>query len=217
VNVNKKIVSLFILFIVAIPFAAHFFPSIASKIKTAYLTLSNSVKTHPQKQSSSTVSITSRSNSFNQVLRQRYLAATEQQAFTKQSANDPDSRQMIEEALLALHTDQDAQERELAVMTLGEYASNEAKEGILFALDDPGMNVREQAVIQISEWGDAKERQQLLIAALENHNADIVVLTLESISEVDDPRLIERLNSLSTDKNEQIREAAKLALALAGD
>lgn len=124
---------------------------------------------------------------------------------------------MIEEALLALHTDQDAQERELAVMTLGEYASNEAKEGILFALDDPGMNVREQAVIQISEWGDAKERQQLLIAALKNNNADIVVLTLKSISEVDDPRLIERLNSLSTDKNEQIREAAKLALALAGD
>lgn len=124
---------------------------------------------------------------------------------------------MVEEALHSLHSDQEAEDRELAVMTLGEYATDNAKEGILFALGDPDMNVREQAVIQISEWGDAKERQRLLIAALENNNSDIVVLTLESISEVDDPQLIERLSSLSKDKNEQIREAAELALALAGE
>lgn len=124
---------------------------------------------------------------------------------------------MVEEALHSLHNDQEAEDRELAVMTLGEYSTDNAKEGILFALGDPDMNVREQAVIQISEWGDAKERQRLLIAALENNNSDIVVLTLESISEVDDPQLIERLSSLSKDKNEQIREAAELALALAGE
>ncbi len=214
---NKKAISRFILLIVAIPFAAYFFPPITAKIKAVYSTFSNSARTRHPEQPSKPASITSRSNSFNQVLRQRYLAATEQQAFTKQSANDPDSLQMVEEALHSLHNDQEAEDRELAVMTLGEYATDNAKEGILFALGDPDMNVREQAVIQISEWGDAKERQRLLIAALENNNSDIVVLTLESISEVDDPQLIERLSSLSKDKNEQIREAAELALALAGE
>jgi hypothetical protein len=100
---------------------------------------------------------------------------------------------------------------------LGEYVTPKTKEGLLFALDDPDIIVREQAVIQISEWEDEKERQQMQLIALSNDSIDIVIQTLESITEINDNRLIERLNKLIKNKNKNISEAADLALDLVDD
>jgi len=100
-------------------------------------------------------------------------------------------------------------------MTLGEYPDPKAKEAILYALNDPEDSVREQAVNQITSWEDEKERQQMLLTALTNDKPDIVVLTLESISELDDPALMQKIKELSNDKNEDISEAAKTALEMA--
>jgi HEAT repeat protein len=101
-------------------------------------------------------------------------------------------------------------------MDVGEYADPKAKEAILYALNDPEDVVREQAVSQIDGWGDEKERQEMLLTALNNDKPDIVVLALEAIAEVDDPSLLQKIRELSQDKNEEVSEAAKAALEMSG-
>lgn len=101
-------------------------------------------------------------------------------------------------------------------MNLGEYPDPKAKEAILYALNDPADIVREQAVSQISNWEDENEQQQMLLTALSNDKQDIVVLALESIVELDDPALIQKVKELSSNKNEDISEAAKAALETSG-
>ncbi len=149
---------------------------------------------------------------INQILQQRYMAVMAQQANRKNEGKDAESRETIEEALHALHHDPDELERELAVMTLGDYTSAKAKAGILYALNDAEAIVREQAVVQISEWEDPEERQSMILSALNNKNTEIVVLTLESITHVDSPRLIKHLKHLSKSNDEEIRVAAQSAL-----
>lgn len=142
------------------------------------------------------------------------MAAMNQQANRKTDGRDTDSQEMIAEALHSLHNDKDELDRELAVMTLGEYTSNAAMDGIVYALNDPEAIVRDQAVVQISKWEDPKERQHMFLSALNNKHSDTVMLALESILEVDNPLLIKRLKVLSKYNNEEIREAAKLAIQL---
>ncbi|MGR9086402.1 MAG: HEAT repeat domain-containing protein [Gammaproteobacteria bacterium] len=156
-------------------------------------------------------------NVLNQYLQQKYLALANRQAAKMRDGDDADSREMIEESLHSLAYGTNELDRELAVMTLGEYASDKARKGLLQALNDPEPIVREQAVIQISEWADAQERLQMILAALKNERADVVVLALESISEVEAPELIERLKALSRNADSRIREAAGLALELADE
>jgi hypothetical protein len=156
-------------------------------------------------------------NQIKALLQQRYMGAVEQELAESGNSEDLDNKAMIEEALRDLYTAQEGQDRELAVMTLGEYVTPQTKEGLLFALDDPDIIVREQAVIQISEWEDEKERQQMQLIALSNDSIDIVIQTLESITEINDNRLIERLNKLIKNKNKNISEAADLALDLVDD
>jgi hypothetical protein len=156
-------------------------------------------------------------NQIKALLQQRYTGVVEQESTKDGSIEDVDNKAMIEEALRDLYTSQNEQDRELAVMTLGEYVTPKTKEGLLFALDDPDIIVREQAVIQISEWEDEKERQQMQLIALSNDSIDIVIQTLESITEINDNRLIERLNKLIKNKNKNISEAADLALDLVDD
>lgn len=156
-------------------------------------------------------------NQIKALLQQRYTGVVEQESTKDGNIEDVDNKAMIEEALRDLYTSQNEQDRELAVMTLGEYVTPKTKEGLLFALDDPDIIVREQAVIQISEWEDEKERQQMQLIALSNDSIDIVIQTLESITEINDNRLIERLNKLIKNKNKNISEAADLALDLVDD
>lgn len=156
-------------------------------------------------------------NQIKALLQQRYTGVVEQESTNDGNIEDVDIKAMIEEALRDLYTSQNEQDRELAVMTLGEYVTPKTKEGLLFALDDPDIIVREQAVIQISEWEDEKERQQMQLIALSNDSIDIVIQTLESITEINDNRLIERLNKLIKNKNKNISEAADQALDLVDD
>jgi HEAT repeat protein len=130
-------------------------------------------------------------------------------------ASSADDIQALEEALNDFYSSEDEQDRETALMILGEYLDPKAKEAILYALNDPEDSVREQAVSQIGNWEDEAERQQMLLAALQNDHPEIVVLTLESIDEIDDPALIQKIKELSNDKNEDISEAAKIALDMA--
>ncbi|WP_374090309.1 HEAT repeat domain-containing protein [Methylomicrobium lacus] len=133
------------------------------------------------------------------------------------SDTDADDMEALQEALNDFYSSADAEDREAALMTLGEYPDPKAKEAILYALNDPEDSVREQAVSQISAWEDEKERQQMLLTALSNDKPDIVVLALESVSELDDPALMQKIKELSTDKNEDVAEAAKTALEMAED
>lgn len=128
----------------------------------------------------------------------------------------PDDMETMQEALNDFYSSEDEQDRETALMTLGEYPDPKAKEAILYALNDPEDIVREQAVSQISNWEDEKERQQMLLMALSNDKPEIVVLALESIAELDDPALIQKVKELSSNKNEDISEAAKAALEMSG-
>jgi hypothetical protein len=125
-----------------------------------------------------------------------------------------DDMETLQEALNDFYSSEDEQDRETALMTLGEYPDPQAKEAILYALNDPANLVREQAVSQISNWEDEKERQQMLLAALNNDNPEIVVLALESVDTLDDPALIQKITELSSNKNEDINEAAKTALEM---
>jgi HEAT repeat protein len=127
---------------------------------------------------------------------------------------EPEELQSLEEALNDFYSSEDGQDREMALMDVGEYADPKAKEAILYALNDPEDVVREQAVSQIDGWGDEKERQEMLLTALNNDKPDIVVLALEAIAEVDDPSLLQKIRELSQDKNEEVSEAAKAALEM---
>jgi hypothetical protein len=126
----------------------------------------------------------------------------------------PDDMGSLQEALNDFYSAEDAQDRESALMIVGEYPDPKAKEAILYALNDPEDIVREQAVSQISNWEDEKERQQMLLTALSNDKPEIIVLALESVSELDDPALTQKVKELSSNKNEDISEAAKAALEM---
>lgn len=131
------------------------------------------------------------------------------------ATTDPDDLLIMEEALSDFYSSEDEQDRESALIALGEFPDSKAREAILYALNDPEEIVREQAVSQIKHWEDEKERQQMFLAALNNDKPEIVVLALESIAEFDDPSLLEKINELSLDKNEDVVEAAKSALEMA--
>lgn len=151
-----------------------------------------------------------------QVLRQRYTVMLNQGgSVSASSQDDPDARQMIEEALASLDHDPDELERELAVMTLGDYTTEQARTGLLSALDDRSALVRDQAVSQIIEWADPDQRSQMILAGLNNQRTEVVMHILESITEVSDPALIHRLTRLSRHSNREIKESAQLALELA--
>ncbi|WP_024298509.1 HEAT repeat domain-containing protein [Methylomicrobium lacus] len=165
-------------------------------------------------QSTSSPTTPSSTNQINDLLRQGTQAPL--------ASNNPEGiddtqedLETLQEALNDFYSAEDEQDREAALMTLGEYPDPKAKEAILYALNDPEDSVREQAVNQITSWEDEKERQQMLLTALTNDKPDIVVLTLESISELDDPALMQKIKELSNDKNEDISEAAKTALEMA--
>jgi hypothetical protein len=185
-------------------------------VENIYLNLMN-MHTKPKTVSDTVEKDSLKQNQIKALLQQRYTGVVEQESTKDGNIEDVDNKAMIEEALRDLYTSQNEQDRELAVMTLGEYVTPKTKEGLLFALDDPDIIVREQAVIQISEWEDEKERQQMQLIALSNDSIDIVIQTLESITEINDNRLIERLNKLIKNKNKNISEAADLALDLVDD
>jgi HEAT repeat protein len=129
-------------------------------------------------------------------------------------APSSDDIQTLEEALSDFYSSEDEQDRETALMILGEYPDPKAREAILYALNDPEDIVREQAVSQISNWEDEKERQQMLLTALNNDKSEIVVLALESVDTLEDPALIQKIKELSGHKDEDISEAAKTALEM---
>ncbi|MGJ0486407.1 MAG: HEAT repeat domain-containing protein [Methylomicrobium sp.] len=131
------------------------------------------------------------------------------------SGSDAEDLETLQEALNDFYSAEDEQDREAALMTIGEYPDPKAKEALLYALNDPEDSVREQAVSQISNWEDEKERQQMLLIAMGNDKPEIVVLALESVAELDDPALLAKVKELSNDKNEDISEAAKTALEMA--
>ncbi|MGR8953498.1 MAG: HEAT repeat domain-containing protein [Gammaproteobacteria bacterium] len=154
------------------------------------------------------------SSQINQLLQQRAEAALNPPPIIRDSEN-PEERGMMEEALNDFYSSEDEQDREAALMTLGEFPDPKAKDALLYALNDPDDSVREQAVSQIGNWEDDTERQQMLLTALNNDKPDIVVLALESIAEADDPALLQKIKELSSDKNEDISEAAQTALEMA--
>jgi hypothetical protein len=157
-----------------------------------------------------------KSHTINQLLQKSPKIAPNDLASETPSDIGENDIETMEEALNEFYSAEDEQDREAALMTLGEYPDPKAKEAILYALNDPADIVREQAVSQISNWEDEKEQQQMLLMALNNDKHEIVVLALESIAELDDPALIQKVKELSSNKNEDISEAAKAALETSG-
>ncbi len=154
------------------------------------------------------------SNQISQLLQQKATMAMNPPPILRDS-EDPEDIEAMQEALNDFYSAEDEQDREAALMTLGEYSDPKAKEAILYALNDPEESVREQAVSQISNWENEKERQQMLLAAMSNDKPEIVVLALESIAELDDPALMQKVKELSNDKDDNVSEAAKSALEMA--
>lgn len=151
-----------------------------------------------------------------QLMQQNQTAApSDTQANDADEPMDVDDADALQEALNDFYSSEDEQDREAALMTLGEFSDPKAKEALLYALNDPEDSVREQAISQISNWENEKERQQMLLAAVNNDKPEIVVLALEAISEITDPALQQKVKELSNDANEDISEAAKIALELA--
>jgi hypothetical protein len=151
----------------------------------------------------------------NQLLKPSPTRSADRQDQEAMNVGDPDDLQTMEGALNDFYSSEDEQDRESAMMILGEYPFPKAKEAILYALNDPEESVREQAVSQISAWENEKDRREMLLTALNNDKPEIVVLALESITEYDDPALMEKIKELSNDKSEEVSESAKNALEIA--
>lgn len=179
----------------------------------------SSAKTAKQNQFSLKPQAETQSGTINDLLQHRpgtspKIAPSDMASGTA-SGSDAEDLETLQEALNDFYSAEDEQDREAALMTIGEYPDPKAKEALLYALNDPEDSVREQAVSQISNWEDEKERQQMLLIAMGNDKPEIVVLALESVAELDDPALLAKVKELSNDKNEDISEAAKTALEMA--
>lgn len=216
-KINKTGGCLSLCILIGLAFASIYYRDIVDKSQSIYLTLFKSIteniakKERPLQRSTK---VNSDSNQIKQLLQQRYMTAVERQSGLIGNSNDPENKKMIEEAINDFYSSEDPEDREFAIITLGEYSIPKAKKAILFALNDPEIHVREQTVVQISEWPNEDERSIMLQAALKNDNPDVVVQALESIVETDNSSLINRLKQLGKDKNEDIREAAKTALEM---
>jgi len=189
----------------------------SSKIKESVLSFSSPESAeNPSKQLENVSSASAQPGALNQLMQQNPTAipGTSPAGSTPEDTVEDDA-ESLQEALNDFYSSEDEQDREAALMTLGEYPDPKAKDAILYALNDPDESVREQAVSQIGSWENEKERQQMLLTALNNDKPDIVVLALEALSEIDDPALMQKVKELSTDKNEDVSEAAKTALELA--
>lgn len=149
-----------------------------------------------------------------QVIQQQYQKNLNE-PFVEDELSDSEKLQMLDDALREIDSAEDEYDRELAVMTLGELKSAEAKQGIITALNDESNLVTSQAIRQINKWPDPADRTDMLLTALQSQNDDIIEQTLLSISVVDDKKLVARLKQLTKHANPDIREAAKLALNLA--
>lgn len=149
------------------------------------------------------------------LLIQQQYQKTLSQASDEDELSDSEKLQMLEEALHELNSGEDEYDRELAVMTLGELKSAEAKQGMVTALHDESELVVSQAIRQIDKWQDSAERTEMLLIALQSNNDDMLEQTLLSISVVEDKKLIARLKQLAKHDNRDIREAAQMTLNLA--
>jgi hypothetical protein len=214
VKISKvKLISVILFFVIAIVFAALN----SDALKEAFFASSDSPDAgqRPNENPSPKPEAGTRPNTINQLLQNTPKVAPNDLASDNPAEVTADDAETLQEALSDFYSSEDEQDRETALMTLGEYPDPKAKEAILYALNDPEDIVREQAVSQISNWEDEKERQQMLLTALNNDKPEIVVLALESVDVLDDPALIQKIKELRNDKNEDISEAAKTALELA--
>lgn len=179
--------------------------------------IGNEASSEPPKEIQNDANSSQTPDQIKQLLQQKALEAMNPPPLETDSKDPEDLEDLetMEEALNDFYSSEDEQDRESALMILGEYPDPKAKEAILYALNDPENAVREQAVSQIGNWEDEKERQQMLLTALQNDHPEIVVLALESVAEIDDPALAQKIKELSNDKNEDISEAAKVALDMA--
>lgn len=148
-------------------------------------------------------------------LQQQYQKILNQQGGQQESFNEDEKLELLNSALSQLEQAEDAYDRELAIMTLGELNGPEAKQGIITALNDESDLVVSQAIRQINKWQNPAGRTEMQLTALQNSNDDIIEQTLLSISVVEDKKLIARLKQLLKHANPDIREAAHLALNLA--
>lgn len=129
--------------------------------------------------------------------------------------SDSEKLRILDDALHELNSAEDAYDREVAVMALGELTGAEAKQGIITALHDESKLVVTQAIHQINRWHNAEERTEMLLAALDSHDDEVVEQTLLTISVVDDKKLVNRLKLFGHHPNPDIRAAAEQALNLA--
>ncbi|CAD6879644.1 hypothetical protein [Methylomonas albis] len=129
--------------------------------------------------------------------------------------SDNEKLEILNDALHELESAEDEYDREIAVMTLGDYTDVAAKQGMITALHDTSKLVTTQAVRQINHWQNPADRTELLLLALENMDDEIVEQTLRTITMVEDKRLIARIKQLRKHRNPDIRDAAQLALNLA--
>ncbi|MGR9045587.1 MAG: HEAT repeat domain-containing protein [Gammaproteobacteria bacterium] len=147
-------------------------------------------------------------------MQQKYLMAAGNSGMFPDNLDEKEKKAFVQEALSDLYHSDEVGDRELAVMTLGEFTGKEATEAMLFALNDPDDIVREQAIMQISDWKNEKERTELVLKVLQGHDPDALVLILESVTDIDDEALAAKIKELLDHPDETVREAAQLALEL---
>ena len=150
-----------------------------------------------------------------QIQQQYQKLLSQQQAPEQKPSSKEEKQEMLDHALSELDHAEDEHDREVAVMTLGEMSGNQAKLGLLNALQDTSGLVVTQTIRQISKWPNPSERIDMLLAALQHPNDEIVLETLLTINLVDDKKLITRLKQFTKHSNPEIGDAARLALNLA--
>ena len=148
-----------------------------------------------------------------QVLQQKYLTAVGKPGTFVEGLDEPEKRALIERALFDLYHSKNVYDRELAVMNLSEFDGKEVTKAMLYALNDPENLVRDQAISQIGEWANEKERTELALSALKGNDPDALVLVLESITDINDEALVARIKELLDYPDEDVRQAARLALS----
>jgi hypothetical protein len=120
-------------------------------------------------------------------------------------------------ALLACVEDEDAFVRQMAIAAVGEMRDSRACERLRRALRDKRPEVRFQAVIAFARVAPGEARDAV-VSALSDSDPSIRYVAIRVAEEQDEPVwIVERLAGLLEDGDSDVRVAAAIALARAGD
>lgn len=148
------------------------------------------------------------------ILQQKIMALQSGQQPASSLLTEEEKQKFIAKAIEELKFAEHYEDRELAVLTLGEYPNKKSYDALLSALDDPEPLVRQQAVMQMMYWPEPKQRVEYILEALYNDDPGVIIMAMDFIDESmqADERFKSQINTLLDNEDEGVRSFAAMLI-----